>query len=305
MAPARAAVYGIIESRRVATDHGCAAEVGSPPAWEPRLQVMNDLELALEAAAEGAAIVRSGFGSHRTIEQKGRLDPVTEIDRASEAAIVTILSAHRPEDGLLGEEGASRDSTGRRWIIDPLDGTVNFIHGIPHVGVSVALWDGDLPLVGVVVDVIREEVFAARRGHGATCNGEPIRVSDVVEMHRSVIVTGFPYDHDKYAAEYTRAVGAVLAEVNGIRRLGSAALDLCWVACGRFDGYWEYSIGPWDVAAGIVIASEAGATVTDVRGRPPVSALRHVLAATPALHPPLLEILAPLVPTHIDHAEEP
>jgi myo-inositol-1(or 4)-monophosphatase len=261
---------------------------------------MNDLELALAAAAAGAAIVRDGFDSTHTIEQKGRLDPVTEIDRASEAAIVALLDEHRPEDGLLGEEGSTRESTGRRWIIDPLDGTVNFIHRIPQVGISVALWDGDEPLVGVVVDAIRGEVFAAARGRGATRNGEQIGVSSTSELHRSVIVTGFPYDHDRYAAEYARALAAVLAQVNGIRRLGSAALDFCWVACGRFDGYWEYSIGPWDAAAGVLIAAEAGATVTDVHGRRPTRSLRHVLAANPTVHGPLREILEPLIPEHVD-----
>ncbi len=197
----------------------------------------------------------SGFGSHRVVEQKGRLDPVTEIDRASEAAIVSILSTHRPEDGLLGEEGTARGSAGRRWIIDPLDGTVNFIHGIPQVAVSVALWDGDQPLAGVVVDVIRDEVFAAASGKGATRDGAPIQPSSVTELHRAVVATGFPYDHDLHAVDYLKPVAAVLARVNGLRRIGSAALDLCWVACGRFDAYWEYSISPWDGAAGAIIAA--------------------------------------------------
>jgi myo-inositol-1(or 4)-monophosphatase len=261
---------------------------------------MNDLELALAAAAAGAAIVRSGFDSAHTIELKGRLDPVTEVDRASEAAIVELLNEHRPDDGLLGEEGSNRESTGRRWIIDPLDGTVNFIHRIPQVGVSVALWNGDEPLVGVVIDAIREEVFTAARGQGATRNGEPIRVSSTSRLHRSVVVTGFPYDHDRYAAEYVQAVAAVLEQVNGIRRLGSAALDFCWVACGRFDGYWEYSIGPWDAAAGMLIAAEAGGIVTDLHGRHPTGPLRHVLAANPTLHPRLLAILEPVIPGHVD-----
>ena len=178
---------------------------------------MNDLELAKLAAATGAAIVRDGFGKHRTTEQKGRLDPVTEVDRASEAAIVELLATHRPEDGILGEEGSSRESTGRRWIIDPLDGTVNFIHGIPHVGISVALYDGDEPLVGVVHDPLRDEIFAAVHGGGVTCNGETISVSDTAELHRAVVATGFPYDHDRHAAVYGKVVAAVLAEVNGIR----------------------------------------------------------------------------------------
>jgi myo-inositol-1(or 4)-monophosphatase len=260
---------------------------------------MNDLELALAAAAQGAEIVRNGFGAHKITEQKGRLDPVTEIDHASENAIVALLTANRPDDGLLGEEGSSRASTGRRWIIDPLDGTVNFIHGIPQVAVSVALYDGDTPLVGVVHDPIHDEVFAAEQGKGSTRNGEPIQVSDTVELHRSVVVTGFPYDHDKHAAAYARAVAAVLERVNGIRRLGSAALDFCWLGCGRFDGYWEYSLGPWDAAAGVLIATEAGAVITDGLGGPYTVNSAHFVAANPKLHGRLREIVEPVLPAHI------
>ena len=260
---------------------------------------MNDLELALAAANAGANIVRAQFGSAQATKQKGRLDPVTEVDHASEQAIVEMINQHRPEDGLLGEEGSSRDSTGRRWIIDPLDGTVNFIHGIPQVGVSVALYDGLQPLVGVVVDVIRGEEFSAEAGGGAYLNGRSITVSGVEDLHRAVVVTGFPYDHDEYAASYAATVGAVLAHVNGIRRLGSAALDFCWVACGRFDGYWEYSLGPWDCAAGALIAAEAGAVITDAQGGLYSVESRHFVAANPDLHSRLQQIVAPVLPPHL------
>lgn len=260
---------------------------------------MNDLELALAAAARGAEIVRAGFGSHRVTEQKGRLDPVTEIDRASEKAIVDMITAHRPDDGLLGEEGSERHSTGRRWIIDPLDGTVNFIHGIPHVGVSIGLYDGEVPLVGVVHDPIRGEVYAAEKGEGATRNGQPIHVSNTSELHKSVIVTGFPYDHDQRADAYARAVGAVLAHVNGLRRLGSAALDLAWLAAGRFDGYWEYSLGAWDMAGGVVLVTEAGGIVTQADGRRHSTDAPHILAANPTLHPELCAIIEPVLPEHV------
>jgi myo-inositol-1(or 4)-monophosphatase len=260
---------------------------------------MNDLQLAKLAAATGAGIVRNGFGNHRTTEQKGRLDPVTEVDRASEAAIVELLATHRPEDGILGEEGSSRKSSGRRWIIDPLDGTVNFIHGIPHVGISVALYDGDEPLVGVVHDPLRDEVFAAVRGGGATCNEKTIAVSDTSELHRAVVVTGFPYDHDRYAAAYGTVVTAVLAEVNGIRRLGSAALDFAWLAAGRFDGYWEYGLGPWDMAAGALLVTEAGGVVTDTGGGPFRPGGKHFVAANAHLHSRLRAIVEPVLPPHL------
>jgi myo-inositol-1(or 4)-monophosphatase len=260
---------------------------------------MNDLELALAAAEIGAGIVRGGFGEHRTTEQKGRLDPVTEIDRASEAAIVDLLISNRPDDGILGEEGSSIASTRRRWVIDPLDGTVNFIHGIPHVGVSIALHDGDTPLVGVVHDVMRDEVFAAARGLGATLNGKPISVSTTRELHRSVVVTGFPYDHDRHAEAYGRAAAAVLAHVNGLRRLGSAALDLAWLAAGRFDGYWEYSLGFWDFAAGVVLVTEAGGVITDAHGRPCGQETRHFVAGNPIVHELLRTVVEPVLPAHV------
>lgn len=260
---------------------------------------MKDLELAKAAAATGAAIVRDGFGSHRTTEQKGRLDPVTEVDHASERAIVELLTAHRPDDGILGEEGSSRASSGRRWIIDPLDGTVNFIHGIPQVSVSVALYDGEEALVGVVHDPMRDEVFAASKGNGASCNGEPIEVSVVSDLHRAVVVTGFPYDHDRYATAYGRVASGVLAEVNGLRRLGSAALDFAWIAAGRFDGYWEYSLGPWDMAAGVLLVAEAGGIVSDVHGNPFTINGRHFVAANPLVHERLRSIIEPLLPEHL------
>ena len=260
---------------------------------------MNDLELAKAAAATGAEIVRNGFGSHKTVDQKGRLDPVTEIDRASEKAIVDLLNQERPDDGLLGEEGSTKVSTGRRWIIDPLDGTVNFVHGIPHVSVSVALYDGDVPLAGVVHDPIRDEVFAAVRGGGTTRNDVPVRVSETSELHKSVIVTGFPYDHDQKFAAYGKTLTAVLAEVNGIRRLGSAALDFAWVAAGMFDGYWEYSLGQWDMAAGALLITEAGGVITDANGGPFTPSTRHFVAANPQLHPKLRSVVEPVLPEHV------
>jgi len=260
---------------------------------------MNDLELALVAAATGAGIVRRGFGAHETTEQKGRLDPVTEIDRASEKAIVDLLTATRPDDGILGEEGSERHSTGRRWLIDPLDGTVNFIHGIPHVAVSVALYDGDTPLVGVVHDPMRDEVFTAEQGRGARLNGDLMSVSATRELHRAVVVTGFPYDHDRHAVAYGKAVTAVLEHVNGLRRLGSAALDFAWLAAGRFDGYWEYSLGPWDMAAGALLLTEAGGVVTEATGGRFVPGSPHFVAANPHLHAALRALVEPVLPDHV------
>jgi myo-inositol-1(or 4)-monophosphatase len=228
---------------------------------------MDDLSLALAAAAAGAAIVEEGFSRGHQADYKGRFDPVTAVDRAAEVAIIDLLVRHRPDESILAEESGGHRAVGRHWIIDPLDGTVNFVHGIPHVAVSVALYDGDTALVGVVHDVFRNEVFAAARGEGATCDGDEIGVSSTAGLSTSVVATGFPYDHDVRADALAAVVRDVLREVNGIRRFGSAALDLAWVASGRFDGYWELGIAPWDGAAGMLIVREAGGLVTDPAGK--------------------------------------
>ena len=210
-----------------------------------------------------------------------------------------MLTALRPDDGVLGEEGTDTTGTGRRWLIDPLDGTVNFVHGIDQVAVSVALCEGDRVLVGVVLDVIRDEVFAATAGAGATLDGVPITVSAIPDLGGAIIATGFPYDHDRHAEALTRSLAAVLAEVAGIRRFGSAALDLCWTACGRFDGYYEYSLKPWDIAAGLLVLAEAGGVGTDPWGAPLHPFAPHAVAANPAIHESLRRLVEETVPEHL------
>ena len=230
---------------------------------------MDDIAIAKRAARAGAAIVASGFESVTEADMKGVVDPVTEVDKASEAAIVAMIAGARPDDGILAEEGGGAErSSGRRWVIDPLDGTVNFVHGIPHVSVSVALEDDDGVLVGVILDPIRNEEFTAARGEGAFLNGSPIRVSTRERLGDSIIVTGFPYDRRDYGSSYATTVGAVLEVARGVRRLGSAALDLAWVAAGRYDGYWEYSLSPWDMTAGILLVAEAGGMLSNSGGGP-------------------------------------
>jgi myo-inositol-1(or 4)-monophosphatase len=252
---------------------------------------MTDLEIAVEAAREGAAIVLEHFSGGRTADLKGTNNPVTEADRLSEARIVEVILSHRPTDGILAEEGTGSASHGRRWIIDPLDGTVNFVHGIPHMGVAVALFEGDRGLAGVVVDPFRGEVFAAASGSGATLGGTAIAVSARRDVSGCVVATGFPYDHDVRARLYAAVVEEALRRVNGIRRFGSSALDLCWVGCGRLDGYWELGLAPWDIAAGLVIAREAGATVTDPDGIPSTTATPWLVASNGHIHSELREIV--------------
>ncbi|MDH3605549.1 MAG: inositol monophosphatase [Acidimicrobiia bacterium] len=257
---------------------------------------MNDAAVAIAAAQAGAAIVGAGFGQPHTVEFKGTVDPVTEIDHRAEEAILAILRAERPDDAVLAEErGGSRDLSGRHWIVDPLDGTVNFHHGIPQVAVAVALYEDGQPRVGVVVDPLREETFVAETGSGAWLNGEPIAVS-TRPLSEGVIATGFPYDRREQGSRYAAIVGAVLEEVRGIRRLGSAALDLVWVACGRLDGYWEFGLAPWDIAAAMVVVLEAGGVVTDHTGVPSTVLDSLYVAGGPALQPELRTVVGAHLP---------
>ncbi len=260
---------------------------------------MNDLELAVLAARAGGTIVSDGFDRAVVPEYKRRFDPVTETDHASEAAILSLLAEHRPDDAVLAEESGGTIPDGRLWIIDPLDGTVNFVHGIPQVSVSVGLWEGSTPLAGVIYDPLRDECFAAAANEGATLNDRPITVSATSNLDRSVVATGFPYDHGDYADEYAAVVGAVLASVNGIRRFGSAALDFAWVAAGRYEAYWELNLQPWDQAAGILIVREAGGRVTDMYGVDSVPVTPLVLASNTVVHEGLRNIVEPLVPDRL------
>jgi myo-inositol-1(or 4)-monophosphatase len=263
------------------------------------MPVVNDLEVALTAARSAAGIIRRWFRRIEHADFKGRVDPVTAADREAEAVIVSVLAEHRPDDGLLGEEGSTAGtSSGRRWVFDPLDGTVNFVHGIPHVAVSIGLEDEQGGLAGVVLDVFRDEEFTAERGAGAFLGGEPIAVSGRDDLHRCTIATGFPYDREHHGPSYVQTVGAMLIAARDIRRLGTAALDLAWVACGRVDGYWEYRLHPWDVAAGAVLVTEAGGALTDTGGGP----FRYddVLASNGRIHGQLSSVVAANRPAHLD-----
>jgi myo-inositol-1(or 4)-monophosphatase len=257
---------------------------------------MNDLSVAVAAARVGAAIVGDAFGGAQEAEFKGAVDPVTEIDRRAEAAILGLLAAERPDDGVLAEEGGgSRDLAGRHWIVDPLDGTVNFVHGIPQVSVAVGLYEDGHPLVGVVVDPIRGEEFTAAIGRGAWLNGVPVSVSDR-PLSDGIIATGFPYDRRDQGGQYADIVGTVLGRARGIRRFGSAALDLAWVACGRLDGYWEFGLGPWDIAAGMVLILEAGGQVTDHRGASSTVFDSLYVAGGPSLQEDLRNLVGSVLP---------
>jgi len=260
---------------------------------------MDDLHVAMSAARAGAEIVKKHFGTATETRYKSKFDPVTAVDQAAEAAILDVLHSARPDDEVIAEESGGSVHPGRHWIVDPLDGTVNFVHSIPHVSVSVALHDGEHGLVGVVYDPLREEIFTATRGGGARLNGRVISASDTTELEKAIVATGFPYNHDEYADSLAVVLREVLVRVNGIRRYGSAALDLAWVAAGRFDAYWEFGLKPWDVAAGMIIVREAGGTVTDPYGRPSTPMMGLVVSSNGKIHDPLRRIVETWMPSHL------
>ena len=224
---------------------------------------------ALDAAQESANILATALTSGEAVagvETKiSATDMVSDVDRESEASISRILSERRPGDGLLGEEGTNRpSSTGVRWVVDPLDGTTNYLFGIPQFAVSIAAEMEDRPVVGVVIDPSRREVWAALAGHGSFLNGRPLAVPDGRStLDRALCATGFGYraERRKWQAE---VAAHVIPAVRDIRRFGSAALDLCWMGGGRYDAYFEWGLNPWDLSAGSLVASEAGARVERV-----------------------------------------
>jgi myo-inositol-1(or 4)-monophosphatase len=221
-------------------------------------------------------------------------DMVTEVDRTAEALIVAALRATRPDDGIVGEEGASVDGgSGVRWLIDPIDGTTNFLYGLPGWAVSIAVVDDDGPLAGAVSVPTFGELFSAARGHGAYLDGATIRCSDKADLATALVGTGFSYQPGR-RAEQGMVLAAVLPRVRDVRRFGAASVDLCFVAAGRLDVYYEVGLSPWDLAAGELIAREAGAVLSDLDGGPVRAA--SVIACAPALHRSFLELFGAIGP---------
>src|SRR5450631_1112995 len=245
-------------------------------------QYLRDLE---PIAREAGALLLTYFNPQIKIEYKGDVDLVTAADRASEKLIVERLQARWPQHGIVGEEG-TRSDTGAayRWFVDPLDGTTNFAHGYPVFCVSIALARQDDKLeVGVLYDPTRDELFAAERGRGATLNGKPIRVSKTARLAESILGTGFP-SHKRHKNPNIHFYQQITLRSHGVRRQGSAALDLAYTACGRFDGYWEFYLNPWDTSAGYLLLTEAGGTMTRFDGSPFLLDSREVLASNGLLH---------------------
>ena len=258
-------------------------------------------QLAVELVTGAADVVR-GLGrrdllGHRDLSvgtKSTATDLVTQVDRAAERWLVEHLAATRPDDAVLGEEGGARPgSSPVRWLIDPIDGTVNFVLGIPHYAVSVAAELDGVVVAGAVVDVVSGETFRARRGAGAWLNETALSGPRDVPMERAVIGTGFGYD----AAARTRQISIVaelLPRIADIRRMGAASLDLCSVAAGRLDGYWERNLQPWDMAAGQIMVREAGGTVSGIEGNDDALKSGNVICGNEAIHAELVKILKPL-----------
>ncbi|GAA4337468.1 inositol monophosphatase family protein [Pigmentiphaga soli] len=281
------------------------------PVRSAPLDLSRALDAAVTAAHAGAAVLQAY--AHRraelVIDLKARNDLVSQADREAEEAIIEVLRAKTPAFGIVAEETGGTPSGPASWYIDPLDGTTNFVHTIPHYAVSIALVapQGSVlplqpalpaagPVVGVVYDPCREEMFTAVHGDGAWLNGHRIRCSHTATLADSVLATGFPYSDMSFADTYLPMLRAAMHATRGVRRNGAAALDLAWVACGRFDGYWELRLKPWDLAAGTLLVREAGGKAFDPLGRQPWPVDGDLVAGTPGVAAELQAMIEPFWP---------
>ncbi len=267
-----------------------------------------------QAALAAGAVMRQNYLKPHQVSMKGAIDPVTETDYQAQEIVMIIISRAFPEHGFLAEEreeggGGGRsspdernelggapgtweaDSPPHRWIIDPLDGTVNFAHGFPMFCVSIAFETEGRIVYGVIYDPLRDELFEAQTGKGARLNDQPIRVSRTEQLERALVTTGFPYDIRERLPETLARMGRMLNSTQGVRRAGSAALDLCYVACGRFEGFYEENLKPWDTAAGLVMVNEAGGRLTTFDGGPYHIYSPNILASNGLLHEKLRDCL--------------
>ena len=251
------------------------------------------LNFAIETARDAGQLLLEKFGRKINISKKGDINLVTEADLASEALIIERIKSHYPKHSILAEESGTATVEGNgqwKWIVDPLDGTTNYAHGYPCFCVTLALEHEGKIVIGVTFDPTRDELFAAERGQGASLNGRKIRVSETEQLSESLIVTGFPYDF-KGKENFSKHLNAFLLRARGVRRDGSAAIDLAYVACGRFDGFWEEGLNPWDVAAGVLLVEEAGGTVSYYDGSPFSVYTPPICASNGFIHSEMLAVL--------------
>jgi myo-inositol-1(or 4)-monophosphatase len=247
---------------------------------------------AVKAAYKGAEEIRRHFGQIGQVDKKGPIDLVTTADRESEKQIISTIKEIYPDHSIMAEEsGRHIGENDLLWVIDPLDGTTNFAHGVPIFAVSIALSSGGETQVGVILNPVSGELFSAIRGQGVSLNGNPISVTKTTSVAESLLVTGFSYKIAEDARHAIQRFENCLRASRGVRRLGSAALDLCFVACGRFDAFWEKDLKPWDTAAGALIAEEAGARISTYDGGPFSNDIPEVLATNGLIHDEMVELL--------------
>jgi myo-inositol-1(or 4)-monophosphatase len=256
-----------------------------------RLARVAMLDFAIHLAKKAGVYLRGNIGSDLNVEFKGRINPVTRVDKYSQDMIASAIAKEFPMHSIIAEEGLSKETGDEyAWYIDPLDGTVNYLHGIPVFCVSIGLYRKGEPFIGVCYNPMSDELFYSRKGQGAFMNGERIRVSTTARLIDALMVTGFPYAKDRHEETLSR-FSRLLGEVQGIRRLGSAALDLCYVARGAFDGFWEVGLSPWDIAAGVAIVQEAGGVVSGFGDTPFSLDCGSILSANTVLHKELLRLM--------------
>lgn len=252
------------------------------------------LTIAVRAArAAGDIIVRNMDQLDRIkVTTKQENDFVSIVDHKAEEAIISILKQSYPDHGILAEESGIQDeSSDFQWIIDPLDGTTNFLHGFPQFSVSIALKHKNRLEVGIIYDPVSQELFSASRGNGATLNGKKIRVTSHKGLHNALLGTGFPYYDQSYLDTYLETMKALMQKTAGLRRPGSAALDLAWLAAGRIDGFWEFNLKAWDIAAGALIVREAGGIVSDFNNQDGYLESGDIIAAAPKVFPEMIQII--------------
>lgn len=252
------------------------------------------IQLAIEAALETGKFLKESVGKILEVESKfgQETNLVTQIDKKAEEIIINKIKAKYPDHDFLAEESGSHNKQSEvRWIIDPLDGTLNFTHGVPLFSVSIAVEVKGVVVAGVVYEPNLDELFTAEKGKGAFLNGKPIHVSRVDTLIESMMVTGFPYTIQDNPDNAVQHFVNMLMKAQGIRRLGSAAVDLCYVACGRFDGFWEVCLSPWDMAAGVLLIQEAGGRFTDLSGKPSSIYNKQVLMTNGLIHEKTIEVL--------------
>ena len=251
------------------------------------------LDKVIYIAREAGEVLRGGFGKNFSIEYKTNVaNLVTEYDKKSEKIIIDFIKKEFPTHSVLAEESGSHESTGEYlWVIDPLDGTTNFAHGLPIFSVSIGVQKNGEMICGVVYDVMRDAMYSAEKGSGTFCNGRKLSVSTNDDLHKSVLVTGFPYNvHENPDNAYER-FAAFLRVARAVRRLGSAAIDMCYVAEGVFDGFWEVSLNAWDMAAGMIIVEEAGGLITDFSGNPTNIFGKQILASNGKVHKAMIDVM--------------